>query len=76
MQEEVTYFVFGQMDEESQGGWIELWSGSYSDCVDYVNSPQARLDVDMGVYTNHVIWDEEYADAIMEMVGADGQTLH
>ncbi len=76
MSEEMIYFVYGRMDEESAGGWVELWGGSYGECVDYVNSPQARLDIDMGVYISHVILDEDYVDAIMEAAGADGQTIH
>lgn len=76
-EEEVeTYFVFGQMDEESMGGWVELWSGSYAQCVDYVNSPQAQLDVEMGLYLSIHILDEEWKQALLEMAGIDGQTIH
>ena len=35
-EEEVTYYVFGLMDRESQGGFVEVWSGSYDSCVDFI----------------------------------------
>jgi hypothetical protein len=48
---EETFYVFGLMDAESQGGFVELWSGPYASCVDFVNAPQFQLDLEMGVYT-------------------------
>ena len=74
---EETFYVFGLMDAESQGGFVELWSGPYASCVDFVNAPQFQLDLEMGVYTSFVIWDEEDLHNMESMVGyVEGETLH
>lgn len=74
---EETFYVFGLMDAESQGGFVELWSGPYSSCVDFVNAPQFQLDLEMGVYTSFVIWDEEDLQNMESMVGyVEGETIH
>ena len=75
-EEEVTYYVFGWMDEESQGGFLEVWSGDYSSCVGYIAAPQAQLDIQMGVFSSFVIWDEEDLEALEGIMGYEGQTLH
>jgi hypothetical protein len=74
---EETFYVFGLMDAESQGGFVELWSGPYASCVDFVNAPQFQLDLEMGVYTSFVIWDEEDLHNMESMVGyVEGETIH
>ena len=74
---EETFYVFGLMDAESQGGFVELWSGPYASCVDFVNAPQFQLDLEMGVYTSYVIWDEEDLHNMESMVGyVEGETIH
>ena len=76
MSEEI-FYVFGLMDAESQGGFVELWSGPYASCVDFVNAPQFQLDLEMGVYTSFVIWDEEDLHNMESMVGyVEGETIH
>lgn len=65
------------MDAESQGGFVELWSGNYASCVDFVNAPQFQLDLEMGVYTSFVIWDEEDLQNMENMIGyVEGETIH
>ena len=74
---EETFYVFGLMDAESQGGFVELWSGPYASCVDFVNAPQFQRDLEMGVYTSFVIWDEEDLHNMESMVGyVEGETIH
>ena len=74
---EETFYVFGLMDAESQGGFVELWSGPYASCVDFVNAPQFQLDLEMGVYTSYVIWDEEDLHNMESMIGyVEGETIH
>lgn len=75
-EKEVTYYVFGLMDEESQGGFIEVWSGDYDSCVDFIAAPQAQLDIEMGLYSSFVIWDEEDLEALEGVMGYEGQTIH
>jgi hypothetical protein len=77
MSESETYYVYGLMDLESQGGFVELWSGPYASCVDFVNAPQFQLDLEMGVYVSFVIWDEEDLSNMESMIGyVEGETVH
>jgi hypothetical protein len=77
MSESETYYVYGLMDLESQGGFVELWSGPYASCVDFVNAPQLQLDLEMGVYVSFVIWDEEDLSNMESMIGyVEGETVH
>ena len=70
----ITYHV---SQSRSQGGFVELWSGPYASCVDFVNAPQFQLDLEMGVYTSFVIWDEEDLHNMENMVGyVEGETIH
>lgn len=75
-EEEVTFYVLAWMDEESQGGFIEVWSGDYASCVDFISAPQAQLDIEMGVFTEFQILDEDTRESLMKVIGYEGQTVH
>ena len=71
------YVVYAWLEHPEFGGFQRVWDGTYSDCVDFVNSPQSQLDLEMGLYSEFQILDIETAAQLLNAIGYDGtETIH
>lgn len=68
------FVVYAWLEHETFGGFQQVWDGTYEDCVDFVNSPQSRLDLEMGLYSEFQILPIETASALLMAVGLDDNT--
>ena len=74
---EEQYVVYAWLACEEFGGFQHVWDGTYSECVDFVNSPQSQLDLEMGLYSEFQILDTFTAQVLLSTVGHDGtETIH
>lgn len=73
------YCVLGEIEFDeagTYGGYELVYMGTYDDCATYINSEQAKLAIDRGIYSGHSVWDEERIEHLLDMVGALDATIH
>jgi len=55
MQESAEQFIVYGWAELPEGGlYMTVWDGTAEECKEYTESPQARLDLEMGVFYEYL----------------------
>jgi len=76
-QSEEQFIVYGWAELPEGGLYMTVWDGSNQECQEYINSPQARLDLEMGVFYEYLTLpaDSEVTQ-LVDTYPFDNLTIH
>ena len=67
--------VYGAIYDGFATHFVECWSGTYEECAMFVDSPQSKLDLEMGTFVCFQIYQAAVANAILGSID-DEESIH